>query len=928
MTSVIKKRSKKANEFNRFNWVKVIGILFVILGSVYVYALTFSQEGTSIDTSSMDTQADIDGSIPQVSNEEFDTGFDTNGSRFQTATTLYDQADTFFSENKVHEMYLEFDNEDWYEELYVGHANDADDPYFPVTIKYENDSYGQIGINFKGHSSFMDNNYKKSFRLDFNYYDSETDFFGLKKLNLNNGFMDPTMMREKIFWDFASNYVEVVRCSYTKLFINGEYFGLFTVVEHIDDEFVESRYGSQEKGNLYRAESQGTLEYLGDEDELYSTNYELKTNENAPDYGGLIQLTDILTNTPTEDLEEKLESILDVENTLYCMALLNLFGSLDSYLGSAHNFYLYQSEETGLFTHILWDANMAFGTFEFGLAEGEEIATLDPFWTPTGTSMAEPRVASNDTINASISTKTTATSTALTTSVISNEKELDAMPSPPPGEGPPNGDLPQVPGGEFASLSTNRPLFERLLEVDAYRQTYLRILAQMIREGFNTEVMQEEIDVLSDLIRSDLRTDPNKLYSMTDFELGLTEGLTAQRSIYGLLAFVEERSIYLTKKLNAYTSSEDLCINEILEPNYNGSLSIRDEAGDEDPWIELYNRGPGDLNLSNYYLTDSPTTPTQWSCGPAVIEDGDYFLIWTDGESEDGDNHTSFSINLQEGNLYLYYYNASRAENIPILIDSYQYQSLGVDGTIGRYPDGGNMGYQFVDFPSPNSSNCLNRLEVKIPTTLVLNEFMAKNTQTLADPTDSSGFPDWIELYNFGSEDLDLSGMYLTDNLLDPTLWQFPENSSIASQSYLIIWADGNSDQGEYHTNFKLSADGEEIGLIANDGRTILDSIVYSAVIQDFSMGRFPDGLGDWIKQLATPTPGEDNQNLEKDTATVLETTSFFVFLGGLFAIAVMSNRLQKRSRNRDNGQFWIAPVFLPQDGIQIQSHEENIGES
>lgn len=95
------------------------------------------------------------------------------------------------------------------------------------------------------------------------------------------------MLREKLFWDVVNEYVSSVRCSFAKVFINGEYYGFYTVVEQIDDVFFESRFGSHEDGNLYRAETAGTLEYLGDSQDQYSSKYELKNNEELNDYSDL-----------------------------------------------------------------------------------------------------------------------------------------------------------------------------------------------------------------------------------------------------------------------------------------------------------------------------------------------------------------------------------------------------------------------------------------------------------------------------------------------------------------------------------------------------------------------------------------------------------------------------------------------------------------
>ena len=143
--------------------------------------------------------------------------------------------------------------------------------------------------------------------------------------------------------------------------------------------------------------------------------------------------------------------------------------------------------------------------------------------------------------------------------------------------------------------------------------------------------------------------------------------------------------------------------------------------------------------------------------------------------------------------------------------------------------------------------------------TVVINEFMASNNSTVADP--QGEYDDWIELYNFGSSTVDLSGMYLTDNLNIPDKWQFPDGTTIRSGFYLLIWADGDIDDSGLHADFKLDADGEEIGLFDTDANTPIDQIEYDKQTTDISYGRYPDASETW-GFMASPTPAARNSNI------------------------------------------------------------------
>jgi hypothetical protein len=153
------------------------------------------------------------------------------------------------------------------------------------------------------------------------------------------------------------------------------------------------------------------------------------------------------------------------------------------------------------------------------------------------------------------------------------------------------------------------------------------------------------------------------------------------------------------------------------------------------------------------------------------------------------------------------------------------------------------------------------------PLSVAINEIMASNRQTLADP--QSEFDDWIELYNTGSTAVDVGGCYLTDNLSDPTKWQIPANTptatTIAAHGYLLVWADGQVAGVGLHAGFKLSNGGEEVGLFAADGVTLIDSCSFGPQQTDVSYGRLPDGGPEW-RTSASPTPGAANAILYEGT--------------------------------------------------------------
>ncbi len=160
---------------------------------------------------------------------------------------------------------------------------------------------------------------------------------------------------------------------------------------------------------------------------------------------------------------------------------------------------------------------------------------------------------------------------------------------------------------------------------------------------------------------------------------------------------------------------------------------------------------------------------------------------------------------------------------------------------------------------------------------LFINEFMASNDTTIVD--DFGEHDDWIEIYNDDEHSVNLSGFYLTDNLHNPTKWSFPD-ISIAAKGYLLIWADDTPAQGNCHTNYKLDAEGEQIGLY--NGNNFVDSLTFGQQSTDISYGRYPDGGVNWIA-FTEPTPNASNDTSILEHAEVPK----FSHQGGFYSGSV-----------------------------------------
>ena len=146
---------------------------------------------------------------------------------------------------------------------------------------------------------------------------------------------------------------------------------------------------------------------------------------------------------------------------------------------------------------------------------------------------------------------------------------------------------------------------------------------------------------------------------------------------------------------------------------------------------------------------------------------------------------------------------------------------------------------------------------------LYINELMSNNVACCPDTiTGHEEFDDWIEIYNAGKKPVDIGGMYFSQHRDNPLGYRIPNTdpalTTVQPGGFLVIWADGDDDQGVLHLKFKLSQKGEFIGLFNTDGRTI-DTLKFKAQLMNSSYGRSSDGSKDW-QDFSVPTPGRPNQ--------------------------------------------------------------------
>lgn len=416
-------------------------------------------------------------------------------------------ADTYaahiFQEDTVNEINIEIDEADWQDML----ENPLEEEYHKANVTINGETIGNVAIRTKGNNSLTSvansDSDRYSFKLDFDYYDNNGNYYGLKKLCLNNNYSDNSSMREYISYKIMGEMgLDVPECAYSHITVNGEEWGLYLAVEPVDEVFLAAHFADA-TGDLYKPEGKGgtgaNLVYNGDDISAY-TGLNLKTNLNSSDGKEILALMQALEDG------EGLEEVLDVEKALKYIAANVALANFDSYLGNTtHNFYLY--EENGRFTIIPWDMNLAFGGFGGGEVD---------IYEPTKQSMGG--------FGGGDKRKDTQDNDAVTNAAENTEAQADANNQPQPHNNADMQGMPSMDSGE-------KPLVTTLLENETYRSMYEGYLKEIAEKYFTQEYMTELVTKIHDLIAPYVQNDPTAFCTYEEFEQACSTDPTDQYSL-------------------------------------------------------------------------------------------------------------------------------------------------------------------------------------------------------------------------------------------------------------------------------------------------------------------------------------------------------------------------------------------------------------
>ncbi len=657
-------------------------------------------------------------------------------------TPFLQAQEDFYAAGKIREIRLYFEQDNWQEILDSLFVNIGTTARLEGHVTIDGKGYENIGVRYKGFSSWNAGELKNPFNIELDYKHKNQNHQGYSKLKLSNVIHDPSFVREALSYEIVRTYMPAPGANYARLYVNDTLTGLYTNVEAVDKPLIKRTFG-EDNGVFFKGDPE-VLEFPFGENANLALSHGSDSLDYMPfyklesDYGWsqVYRLIEMLDHAP-----DSFAGIMNIDQMLWMHALNYLLVNLDSYIGYAQNYYMYQDLH-GRFNPFIWDLNMSFGSF-----------------------------------------RETDGSTNFQGLTIDKAKKLDPL--------------------QHLNFSISpRPLLKNLLSIKRYRLQYLAHMRTILNEYIVSGKYLNRATELQNLIDADVQADPNKFYSYTDFlnNLDTTVGGSSGMKLYpGLRDFMEARAEYLetypgfqgapvigyetpdpdfrqgkwlylhatvsnATQVEAYYrcasrntfstvlmyddgahhdgmasdgfyGSDPLLLNgpvlqwyfyaendsagaflperggheyfqqqAFLEPGQlvineimlNNTSTVADPDGEFDPWIEILNTTNETLNPGGHFIgTQVEISP--WGMLPDTLIGPHAFLtIWPDGDTAQHGIHLKTDISGTTGTLYLY-------NTAAVILDSVSYDNAPANKSFGRYPNGyGPFVYMMPSFGKNN----------------------------------------------------------------------------------------------------------------------------------------------------------------------------------------------------------------------------------
>lgn len=624
-------------------------------------------------------------------------------------------AQNFYAIDTIQQIEINFSQSNW--DYILDTAKQGSDSYTMAQwVRINGVLFDSVGVKYKGNSSFNPLNVKNPLHIELDHF-KEQDYLSYKDIKLSNGYNDPSCIREALLYSILQQYTEASKSNYAQVFINGQLMGQYTNTEAVTNRFLEDRFYSKDNTFVFADNGGCDLRYKGNDSTQYAMPYTIKSDFGLAD---LMRFCDTLNNNIAA-----IENRLDVDRTLWMLALTNVFVILDSYIGSSkHNYYMYE-DHNDRFNPIVWDLNGGLGVFakannniSLTTAQLQNMSLLlhqnDSLWPLVRMVLSIPTykkmylahmktIVQENLDNSSYITKAQNLQSILDTAIQSDPNLFFNYNSFLSNLNSPVTIGPRIISGitELMSVRTNylnatpefalvAPSISNITLSDTFPIVNTNIfITASITNGVNVFLAYRN-SVLDRFVKQMMFDDGlhgdgsagDGIYGVSILvsNSNMQYYLYAENNNAGIFSPVRAEHEFYTLNANyASLTAGQIVINEIMSLNTSTTQNVNGLYAD---WIELYNTTSSTVSLDYLLLSDNISHPNKWQfpLGKTIPPFG-YFIVWADGDTSSNEVHCSFGFSGNGEEAILSYANGT-------VIDSTTFPVQSDDVTWGRIPNG------------------------------------------------------------------------------------------------------------------------------------------------------------------------------------------------------------------------------------------------
>jgi len=274
-------------------------------------------------------------------------------------------SDDLFNDHVLQEVRFYMHPNDWA----TLKKNYGSNDYYPADFewKYQERLIELPGVWIRSRGAGSRSDVKPGLRVDLDRDAPGRRFLGLRSFNLRNHTQDPSLIHDPLSMVFFRRLgMPAPREAHTRMYVNNEYIGLYSITESVDKDFLTRVFGEND-GYLYQYDDETRtpyyFEYRGSDPALYSPiPFKPKTHEKDPDPRPIEAMIKAINQSSDSDFYAAVSEYLDLRQFMAHVAVERFLAEQDGVIGAIglNNFYLYRFEKKNLSQFIAWDKDLAF----------------------------------------------------------------------------------------------------------------------------------------------------------------------------------------------------------------------------------------------------------------------------------------------------------------------------------------------------------------------------------------------------------------------------------------------------------------------------------------------------------------------------------------------------------------------------------------